>query len=176
MSRARTALAAAEDALSALRNDLDAHREDLSLSTDRYGPSEILRALRGTCIEVPSDGYNYKMCFVDRVVQQQINGASETSLGYFAGVQEVDVNEVMPADGRGLGTGKRLAMKFENGQGCWHGPARRTLVVIGCAEKNEIWRVREEEKCVYRMEIGSPVGCEDGEGEKGGKAEARDEL
>jgi protein kinase C substrate 80K-H len=31
---------------------------------------------------------------------------------------------------------------------------------LACAEQNEIWKVFEEEKCVYRMEVGSPAVCE----------------
>ena len=33
-------------------------------------------------------------------------------------------------------------------------------MVLACAEKDEIWKVAEEEKCVYRMEVGTPAVCE----------------
>jgi len=33
------------------------------------------------------------------------------------------------------------------------------LVVLACAEKEEVWKVTEEEKCVYRMEVGTPAVC-----------------
>jgi protein kinase C substrate 80K-H len=31
--------------------------------------------------------------------------------------------------------------------------------VLACAEKDEIWKIVEEEKCVYRMEVGTPAVC-----------------
>ena len=68
------------------------------------------------------------------------------------------------ADGKGLGSGERIALKYENGQHCWNGPHRSTIVVVACAEKDEIWKVAEMEKCVYRMEVGSPAACEPNRG------------
>jgi protein kinase C substrate 80K-H len=32
--------------------------------------------------------------------------------------------------------------------------------VLACAENEEVWKVTEEEKCVYRMEVGTPAVCE----------------
>ena len=134
-----------------------------------------MRALKGTCTSIDSGEYTYELCILDRLTQKSKKGGSDTSLGSFTGLQEVDTDEEVPADGKGLGRGRRLAMKYENGQTCWNGPARSALVVMGCAEKVEIWRVREEEKCVYRVEMGSPAGCEAGE-EKKGRSNERDEL
>ena len=54
-------------------------------------------------------------------------------------------------------------MRYDNGQGCWNGPQRRTDVWLGCAEKEELWRVSEAEKCVYKMEVGTPAACEPAE-------------
>jgi protein kinase C substrate 80K-H len=33
------------------------------------------------------------------------------------------------------------------------------MVILACAEKDEIWKIVEEEKCVYRMEVGTPAVC-----------------
>jgi protein kinase C substrate 80K-H len=33
------------------------------------------------------------------------------------------------------------------------------LLILACAEKDEIWKIVEEEKCVYRMEVGTPAVC-----------------
>jgi len=52
---------------------------------------------------------------------------------------------------------------YENGQHCWNGPNRQTTVVLACAEKDEIWKVVEQEKCMYRMDVGSPAVCENGQ-------------
>ena len=30
---------------------------------------------------------------------------------------------------------------------------------MACAEKEEIWKVSESEKCVYRMEVGTAAAC-----------------
>lgn len=80
-------------------------------------------------------------------------------MGNFVHITSVTVDEALPADGKGLGSGERIALKYENGQHCWNGPNRSTLVVLGCAEKDEIWKIVEEEKCVYRMEVGTPAVC-----------------
>jgi protein kinase C substrate 80K-H len=63
-------------------------------------------------------------------------------------------------DGKSLGSGPRMVMRYNNGQTCWNGPQRRTDVWLGCAEKEEVWRVTEAEKCVYKMEVGTPAACE----------------
>lgn len=80
-------------------------------------------------------------------------------MGNFARIEIVTVDETVPADGKGLGSGDRIALKYENGQHCWNGPNRSTTVILACAENDEIWKVVEEEKCVYRMEMGTPAVC-----------------
>jgi protein kinase C substrate 80K-H len=45
---------------------------------------------------------------------------------------------------------------------------------LGCSEENAVWKIMEEEKCVYRMEVGTPAVCE-GFGARG-KAGGKDEL
>lgn len=80
-------------------------------------------------------------------------------MGNFARIETITVDETLPADGRGLGSGERIALKYENGQHCWNGPNRSTTVVLACAENDEIWKIVEEEKCVYRMEVGTPAVC-----------------
>lgn len=88
-------------------------------------------------------------------------------------VDKIMVDDEMPPDGKGLGSGERVALRYENGQHCWNGPNRSTLVVLACAEKDEVWKITEEEKCVYRMEVGTPAVC--GVGEKN-EDKSRDEL
>ena len=70
-------------------------------------------------------------------------------------------------------------MKYENGQHCWNGPNRSTKVILACAEKDEIWRISESEKCVYRMEVGTPAVCQstrDGNRASGEQEARKDEL
>jgi protein kinase C substrate 80K-H len=82
----------------------------------------------------------------------------------------------VPAGGKGLGKGERLVMKYGDGQHCWNGPNRSLGVVIACAKKDEIWKISESEKCVYRMEIGTAAACEaNGSGFKE-QSSGKDEL
>jgi protein kinase C substrate 80K-H len=46
--------------------------------------------------------------------------------------------------------------------------------VFGCAEKDEIWKVMEQEKCKYRMDVGTPAVCE--KAEPKAEAKGKDEL
>lgn len=138
------------------RNDLDRDKQDLDKD---YGPGGIFRALKDMCIEKESGEYKYSHCFMSKTTQQPKKGGGQTNMGNFVGFDIEYVDDVMPADGKGLGTGERVVMKYENGQHCWNGPSRSTRVVVGCSETEEIWRISESEKCVYRMEIGSPAVC-----------------
>lgn len=61
-------------------------------------------------------------------------------MGDFVSFDTEIVDDDVPADGKGLGKGERLIMKYENGQYCWNGPSRSTRVVMACTEKDEIWK------------------------------------
>lgn len=97
-------------------------------------------------------------------------------LGDFVRIDSIVVDDDLPPDGKGLGSGERVALRYENGQHCWNGPNRSTLVVLACAEKDEIWRVVEEEKCVYKMEVGTPAVCNVVGNGKQNTASPKDEL
>ena len=96
--------------------------------------------------------------------QKPKKGGAHTAMGNFVGFDSEFVDESVGSDGRGLGTGERLVMKYENGQSCWNGPSRSTRVILACAENEEIWKVSESEKCVYRMEVGTAAVCEQANG------------
>ena len=115
---------------------------------------------------------------MDKTQQKSKKGGSNTGMGNYVGLDKIVVDEELPPDGRGLGEGERITMKYENGQHCWNGPSRSTQVILACAEKDEIWKVVEEEKCVYRMEVGTPAVCfGNGKKDNGAKAAAeKDEL
>lgn len=170
---ARNALKSAEDSLQNQRNDLNTHKEDLAKD---YGPDGVFRALKGTCVSTDSGEYTYELCYLDRTTQKSKKGGGHTGMGNYVRVDRVTVDEDLPADGRGLGSGERLVMKFENGQHCWNGPHRSTTAILACAEKDEIWKIVEEEKCVYRMEVGTPAVCEGTNGSGAKVAGAKDEL
>ena len=143
--------------LTNFQNSLRTHEEDL---TKDYGPQEIFRTLKDKCISVDSGEYEYELCWMGKTMQKPKKGGSNTQLGTFTRFEIVEVDEEVPADGRGLGSGLRLAMQFENGQHCWNGPSRSTTVIMACAETDEIWKVVEAEKCVYRMEVGAAAVCD----------------
>jgi protein kinase C substrate 80K-H len=153
---AREQLSSAQSALDSDRSELTKHTDDLS--TD-YGPDAIFRALKGVCVNQDSGEYTYEHCFLDKTTQKPKKGGGHTGMGNFARIEKITVDEDLRADGKGLGSGERIALRYENGQHCWNGPNRSTLVVLACAEKDEIWKIVEEEKCVYRMDVGTPAVC-----------------
>jgi protein kinase C substrate 80K-H len=169
---ARSRLDSARSERDTRKSELDSSEEDLGKN---YGPDEVFRSLKGQCVEVESGEYKYEFCFMGQTTQKPQKGGMDTNMGNFDRIETVVVDEELPADGKGLGSGERLVIKFENGAHCWNGPARSTMVILACAEKNEIWKVVEAEKCVYRMEAGSPAACTEdagsGKAENGGKDE-----
>ncbi|MCJ1355678.1 MAG: hypothetical protein MMC33_005670 [Icmadophila ericetorum] len=170
---ARAALKTAETSLDQTKTSLIKENEDLNKD---YGPSDIFRALKNSCISRDSGEYTYELCFFGRTSQKPKKGGGDTNMGNFVRFDKIQVDDgPVPADGKGLGSGERWAMRYENGQSCWNGPQRSTLVILGCAEEGEVWKVVEEEKCVYRMEVGTPAVCESSGGNESGKIE-KDEL
>ncbi|KAK5084149.1 hypothetical protein LTR70_007941 [Exophiala xenobiotica] len=164
------------------QNDLKRDRDDLDKD---YGPAGIFRALKDTCVEKESGEYKYSHCFMSKTTQQPKKGGGQTNMGNFKGYEVEYVDDDLPADGKGLGRGDRIVMWYEGGQHCWSGPARSTRVVLGCSEVDEIYKISESEKCVYRMEVGTPAVCgwvDQPEGEQVDGAEqpklgtAKDEL
>lgn len=156
------------------RKTLNEHRDDLAKD---FGPDDVFRALKDQCVSTDAGEYTYEVCFLGKTTQKPKKGGGGTNMGNFKHLELVTVDDELPPDGKGLGAGERIAMVHEGGQHCWNGPNRSTKVVLGCAERNEVWRIVEEEKCVYRMEVGTPAVCEVGvtvEGKKAGGV--RDEL
>jgi protein kinase C substrate 80K-H len=160
---ARSALDLAKSTLIQVSNQLSTAREDLNKD---YGPDSIFLALKGKCVSKDSGEYTYELCWLDRTSQKSKKGGGETNMGNFRGLEKVMVDDEIRADGRSLGSGERIAMRYDGGQHCWNGPSRSTLVVLGCSETEEIWKITEEEKCVYRMEVGTAAVCEQEGGKK----------
>lgn len=160
LEEARNALKAAQDSLNDNKNQLTNHQQDLEKD---YGVDDVFRALKGQCISKDSGEYTYELCWLDKTKQKSKKGGSQTMMGSFVSIDKVMVDDELPPDGKGLGSGERVALRYENGQHCWNGPSRSTLVVLACAEKDELWKITEEEKCVYRMEVGTPAVCDAGE-------------
>jgi len=157
MQTARTAVSTSQNGLRDLENRLNDAKGDLEKD---YGPHDgIFRALQGQCVSRDSGEYTYELCWMDKTQQRSKKTHGATNLGNFARFENVSVDDEVPADGKGVGSGQRLAMVYEDGQHCWNGPSRSTLVVLACAEVDEVWKISEEEKCVYRMEVGTSAVC-----------------
>jgi protein kinase C substrate 80K-H len=153
---AKKVVADAERELNNARNDHKGKKEDLD---NDYGPDGIFRALKDQCISKDSGEYTYEVCFLGSTKQKPKKGGGDVNLGNFNRFETEYVDDEVPVDGRGLGTGERVVMVYEGGQHCWNGPSRSTRVVLACAEEGEVWKVSESEKCVYRMEVGTPAVC-----------------
>jgi protein kinase C substrate 80K-H len=169
---ARNQLDAAKRDLDGLNDSLKSHKEDVEKN---FGPDDVFRALKGQCVSQDSGEYTYELCFMDKTTQKPKKGGGHTSMGTYDRLEMVMVDEELPSDGKGLGSGERIALKHENGQHCWNGPNRSTTVILACSEENEIWKIIEEEKCVYRMEVGTPAVCQ-GSSAAGKAAPGKDEL
>ncbi|KAL2063063.1 hypothetical protein VTL71DRAFT_6135 [Oculimacula yallundae] len=167
---ARSAFQTANDEVSSKSASLGDLRTDL---TKDYGTDDIFRALKDKCISKDSGEYEYELCWMGSTKQKSKKGGAHTGMGNFVRFDKITVDEEVSADGKGLGKGERLVLMYENGQNCWNGPNRQTTVVLACAETDEIWKIVEEEKCMYKMDVGTPVVCE-GRDEK--KAAGKDEL
>ncbi|KAK0117594.1 hypothetical protein ONS95_011931 [Cadophora gregata] len=168
---ARSAYQSANDEVSTKSATLGDLRNDL---TKDYGTDDIFRALKDKCISKDSGEYEYELCWMGSTKQKSKKGGGHTGMGNFVRFDKMTVDEEVSADGKGLGKGERLVLRYENGQNCWNGPNRQTTVVLACAETDEIWKIAEEEKCLYKMEVGTPAVCEGRTEEK--KEGGKDEL
>ncbi|KAI1419231.1 glucosidase II beta subunit-like protein-domain-containing protein [Xylaria sp. FL1777] len=154
---AREAHEAATRDVQSKRNSLDNEKRDLEKD---YGADDIFRVLNGKCTSVEAGEYEYELCWMSQTTQKSKKGGSRTNMGNFEKTSFKEADEEERHDGKGLGRGKRMVLEYTNGQHCWNGPNRRTDVWLACAETEELWRVSEQEKCVYKMEVGTPAVCE----------------
>ncbi|KAK5128553.1 hypothetical protein LTR85_003224 [Meristemomyces frigidus] len=154
---AKNRLTAAEKEVEKHRKSLNEHQDDLAKD---FGPDDVFRALKDQCVSTDAGEYTYEVCFLSKTTQKPKKGGGHTNMGNFVRLERIVVDDELPPNGKGLGSGERIAMKHENGQHCWNGPNRSTMVVLACSESNEVWKIVEEEKCVYRMEVGTPAVCE----------------
>lgn len=157
LEAARNALKAAEDDLSTTKQSLEDNQNDLSKD---YGIDDIFRGLKDQCIEKDSGEYTYELCWLGATKQKSKKGGAHTLLGTFISIDKTTVDDdELPVDGKGVGAGERVVLRYENGQHCWNGPNRSIMIVLACSESEEIWKIAEEEKCVYRMEVGTSAVC-----------------
>ncbi|KAF9880297.1 glucosidase II beta subunit-like protein [Colletotrichum karsti] len=156
---------AARDAFNAANNDLNEKRrqlesEEKDLEKD-YGIDDIFRVLSHKCVSTEAGEYEYELCWMDKTNQKSKKGHGNTNMGNFVRIDREMADDEERTDGKSLGKGLRMVMRYENGQGCWNGPQRRTDVWLACSETEELWKVSESEKCVYKMEVGTPAACDE---------------
>ncbi|KAF5006675.1 hypothetical protein FDECE_6967 [Fusarium decemcellulare] len=155
---------AAREALEAADRDLAnkvKSRDDEQADLDKdYGPQDIFRALKGKCVSLEAGEYTYEHCWLDKTMQKSKKGHGHSTMGHFSRLDREIADDEDRIDGKSLGKGQRMVLRYEDGQQCWNGPKRRTDVWLGCAETEELWRVSEAEKCVYKMEVGTPAACD----------------
>jgi protein kinase C substrate 80K-H len=174
---------AARDALTTAEKeekDTQSHLSTLekTLSTD-FGPDGVFRALKGVCITRQFGEYDYELCFMDRATQKSRKDNGKQNLGNFVRIETVDETSRNEAAGIFASSWEEshheplsgTVLKHENGAQCWNGPKRSVAVELYCCAENEIRDVVETEKCVYRMEVGTPAVCEGAE-----KEAVKDEL
>ncbi|EGX93579.1 glucosidase 2 subunit beta precursor [Cordyceps militaris CM01] len=154
------------------KKEQDVENEKTDLAKD-YGPSSIFRALKGQCIDIDAGEYTYELCWLDKTSQKSKKGHGNTNMGNFQRIDYETADDEERLDGKSLGKGARMVLRYEDGQACWNGPNRKTDVWLGCSDKEEVWRVTEAEKCVYKMEVGTPAACDE---QVEGKAHVKDEL
>ncbi|CAN8098126.1 unnamed protein product [Discula destructiva] len=158
VTAAREAFQAVADDLSKKEKTLGEQKGDLDKD---YGADDIFRVLKDKCVSTDSGEYEYEVCWLGKTSQKSKKGHGNTNMGNFVRIDTEVADDEERLDGKSLGRGPRMVMRYENGQSCWNGPQRRTDVWLGCADADEIWRVSESEKCVYKMEVGTPAACED---------------
>lgn len=159
-----TLVKAAREALESARRDLEKktkalEKEKSDLESD-YGPDDIFRALKGKTVSLDAGEYTYELKWLDKTSQKSKKGHGNTNMGNFKRIDRQVADDEDRLDGKSLGKGERMVLRYEDGQQCWNGPKRQTDVWLGCAEAEELWRVSEAEKCVYKMEVGTPAACE----------------
>jgi len=113
-----------------------------------YGPDQAWAPLKGQCPEMNQAQYTYRLCLFDRAIQKEKNGHNEIGLGNWRG-------------GEGAEADKYSVQKYADGQHCWNGPARSTVIHVECGEELELFDVKEPAKCEYEFKLRSPAACPD---------------
>jgi len=140
---ARKAFDDADRQLRDVEREIKQLKEVLELDT---GDNHAFGPLSGQCFEYTDNEYTYKMCAFDHCSQRGKHGGAETRLGKWDGWAGPEGD-------------KYSKMKFANGQGCWNGPARSSLVHVHCGVDNQLTAVSEPNRCEYEMHFTTPAVC-----------------
>ena len=99
------------------------------------------------CYELTDREYTYKLCMFGKVTQKSKNGGRDTNLGTWGAWNGPPNNQYS-------------SMRYENGEKCWNGPSRSTIVSITCGVEDAVIAASEPNRCEYAMEFTTPVVCE----------------
>jgi protein kinase C substrate 80K-H len=142
--KARDEFENAKRELSNIENDITNAKKKLEYDV---GVSEEFMSMIDECFEFEDREYTYKLCPYERTVQISKANSGETSIGNWVSWGEE-------------GQDKYKTMKFANGQSCWNGPARSTVVKLSCGIENKITSVSEPNRCEYEMKFETPSLCD----------------
>lgn len=112
-----------------------------------FGPSSVFLPLKGRCFNFKDREYTYTYCPFERATQES-NGGMQTELGRWSAWT-------------GSAENPYSRQKYEGGVQCWNGPARSTVVNIGCGVEDKITSVTEPSKCEYVYDFMTPAACPD---------------
>ncbi|PWN52144.1 hypothetical protein IE53DRAFT_361022 [Violaceomyces palustris] len=149
---ARKAYNDASSNLRSIQASLEGKRNVLQNMSSRFGREAEFKALDGQCIQNNMGEYTYEYCFFGRTRQIPNKGGAPVSLGNF---------DTWDPSGNFNDTqdGYYLSQLYSNGQKCWNGPHRSSLVELVCDTKNALLDVFEAEKCIYSMKVSTPAVC-----------------
>lgn len=143
-----------------IESEIDGLTKKLAYDTGANGE---FAGMIDQCYEYEDREYIYKLCMFEKTIQKSKQNQQETSIGAWKGWSENnDQNS----------SSKYSQAKFENGQGCWNGPARSTHLKLQCGVENKVKSVSEPNRCEYEMVFETPALCVDNQS----STEKHDEL
>ncbi|RPA73904.1 hypothetical protein BJ508DRAFT_418848 [Ascobolus immersus RN42] len=201
LKKARESLSTAESVHNAAKKRLSDLETDIATT---YGPNDVFRSLKNKCVSKDEAGYTYTLCFWGSATQKSIRDGSSVSLGDFSSFSVLDEAGIESArlaqqgiwqhipteatEGQAVGDvggeeggdgSDEVVLQYEGGLACWNGPRRSAKVRLVCRSEEGLLEVREAEKCVYEMVVGTGAVCREGSEKREGAREAgktHDEL
>ncbi|KAL7855689.1 hypothetical protein AOLI_G00192930 [Acnodon oligacanthus] len=137
-----TELQKVEEAYDTVQMEIRELKEKLAID---YGPEREFVFLLGRCVQMAVSEYTYMLCPFSQVTQKN-NVGSEVMLGKWGGWHG-------PPDS------PYRQMRYDDGEACWQGPNRSTVVSLVCGTETDLKSVKEPSKCLYTMELQTPAAC-----------------
>lgn len=142
--KARDAFKSADNRKRDLEREVGDLKKYLAIT---FGHNEEFGPLYDQCYEFTDREYVYKMCPFNKASQRPKKGGRETSLGTWG-------------SWNGPSDNPYSSMKLENGEKCWNGPSRSTVVTLKCGLTDELLSASEPNRCEYAMDFTTPAVCE----------------